>query len=763
MKSMIYRVLTCCFFGGMLLSSWNAISKQPEMLPHYTGTILPTPQEATYMDEFLPLTRVGLVPGADVKASSSIINLLKERIVAVGGEADIFMEGTKGYSCILELRKGDAGLPPGVSMPQKDEGYLILPAKRDGIDGLVLAGHDATGLLWAVVSAGQLMRNNGGKAEMRCAKVRDFPVVKRRGFKPAIWDGTTARDWAWYGLQFKFNVFVFNYVTSNPKTKMFFLTGETWREEWPASWTNDLQALGSLLSDFGMEWYVGCSPIRGQAKSGRGMKVRSGNPDDIEALVKIAEAMAQVGGNMFLLYDDTRFPLSPADNEQFGTAREADVYLLNHLYKAVRQKYPSFKLLFCPPFYWGPECDPFYTLQGYTESREHYLIALGSRVPEDIGIFWTGPRVWGREITKADITWITSLIQRKPWMWQNGTDSPHPYLYHYATDPVRCWKDWHYAGFFDDVETYIMDGYNEADVTLSDYLWNPSAYDAERSVREMNMKVLGCDAWQPLENLNRQLSKFDIYYARITPGAIQRKAEIEKEMADLEAAWNACLADGRKEAIEKWTMLPRFVSMQKTFVGQLAATKPSYFDEKYGAIRALAQKETDYKPETDVLLTAYDWFGGIPARNYEHRIATWIYGSNVVWHEMTANFTITNAVMQGQSYRMMLCGQDGDSFKPCRIAIILNGNELFAGENPLPKFSWNCHEFQIPAGCIKAGQNVITIQNIEPGGLLMSPPWFMLNYAIISASPVAEQKENHNKSSPPSSAKPATTKKGGSQ
>ena len=60
--------------------------------------------------------------------------------------------------------------------------------------------------------------------------------------------------------------------------------------------------------------------------------------------------LAEAGGNLCLLYDDWRFPISADDMRDFGTAREADIYFVNKVYSAVAAKYPNFKILFCRRF-----------------------------------------------------------------------------------------------------------------------------------------------------------------------------------------------------------------------------------------------------------------------------------------------------------------------------------------------------------------------------------------------------------------------------
>ena len=740
MNTIAGKIIIGCFFGGIVmfvLKGTSGETVQTESLPYYTGTILPMPQEAAYEDGYWSLAKVGLALGSGVNENDMRVKLLQERIAAVGGQAELLKSGVKDYTCMLELREGKEGLPPGVNLPQEAEGYVIAPTKSaGGEERVLLAGCDRPGLLWAVISAGQVMRNDKGKAEMRRVKVRDYPAVKRRGFYPGIWRGTTARDWAWYGVQFKFNVFVFNYLVSpqtDPKRAALSMPGG-FRGPWPEGWTNDLQAVGEVLSELGFEWYSGCLPIHCALVKGQWTeKMRSGDEADIGALVRMGEAVANAGGNLYLRYDDVRFPISPADKARFGTAREADVYLLNRIYSTVRCNYPSFKLLFCPPFYWGPAND---FSDNYGESRKDYLAALGERLPKDVGIYWTGNSCWGFEKTKQDVDWITQSIQRKPWIWQNALDSKHAFYYHYGTDPVRCWKEWHYAGFFDDVNVYMIDGYNNAAVTLADYVWNPGAYDAERSVHEMCAKLFGPDTWPALQTLNEKLSYFDQYSLRVTPAVLRKLPEIRMKLGELKTAWQQCLAL-QPDTLPKWSMfashLEQLISFSQRVEGY-AANKTLPGTE--GQIRAWASKEAGYKTGRDVLLSAYEWMGGVPAKCFayggEARVATWIHGAKTRYSRMSASFILANPVTN--DWDLVVCGQDDDSPNPCRIRLTLNERVIFAGANPLKKGTWSQHTFPVKASYLNGGNNKIVIESLANSDSETSAPWFLLNYAVLRPS-----------------------------
>jgi hypothetical protein len=48
-----------------------------------------------------------------------------------------------------------------------------------------------------------------------------------------------------------------------------------------------------------------------------------------------------------------------------------------------------------------------------------YLEFLGERLPEDIAVFWTGKQVISSDYGAADLAEISSLLKRKPILWDN--------------------------------------------------------------------------------------------------------------------------------------------------------------------------------------------------------------------------------------------------------------------------------------------------------------------------------------------------------
>ena len=714
------------------------VSAEALKIPFYTGAILPTPQKVIWHDEFLDLTNTGIVLGNGIKPGDSRVAILTARIAQVGGKVAVV--GTDGGACRTLVSIGETPFAGGIEVPDRDEGYAVRHVGKGNRQIVVLKGHDRVGLLWAIASLNQLMTTRSGKPVLRKADVYDYPVHHHRGF---ISGGIrSVRQWAHYVTAFKFSVLQFyspavvTYDKMAPRWKARKSSRDYepdyWRKPPPQGWLDAVKELGERLTPLGIDWYMGLSTIRGKPEH----KIDSKSDEDFEAVMKIVRPVAEAGGGMHFHYDDSRFPMSEADVRNFGTAREADIFFFNRLYSAVRERYSKFKMTICPPFYWGPQYEPL----SYGEDRDAYLMAMGERLPKEIGIYWTGRAVWGGKVVKKEVEWITERIKRKPWFWQNGTGLPHMYGYHYYTDPVDIWQDWHYDGFFRDVNFTWPTGGNRAStflLTMVDYLWNPGAHDRERAVEDAAKKLTGAETWPALVEMNKRFSKLDRYEWKVSANALRNIDQIEKDVAAIEEAARTCLAF-HPDAVKAWTATTHRAERHKRFLRSLKARAKrgnwAVFTKNADALKQTAQKEAGFDPGRDTFLSPYDFHGGKPAAVYgfkcEKRLATWIYGAKTDVHTLSASFRMKGPPTKA-AYDLVLSAQDDDREKKCRIEVLVNNNVVFAGENPFVRFGWSRHTLRIDGSFLKEGTNTVQIKNTEDCNRRMGPPFFMLNYAFI--------------------------------
>ncbi len=697
--------------------------EDPLRMPFYTGTILPVPQDVTYHDEFFPLDQTGIVLGPGIEFEGPLVAELRQRIERYGGRlAHVDSAAAPASTLILlgDVPAAEAYLQ-GDRPPEREQGYLVRCQSQGDRKVVVLQGRDRLGLLWAIASFNQLVHQRAGHTVVRAADVRDYPEMPNRGFIAGNWV-----DGVGYCLAFKLNKPVFQSALADRSQPDRRKSAGAWRNPLPEQVRRDLAAYGQRLSPLGITWYAGINPIVGPEK------IRSGNEQDFQAILEKARAVAEVGGHLCLKYDDHRFPISPDDLQQFGSAREADVHFLNRLYGELQQRHPHARILFCPPFYWGPDSPAI-----YPEPRDDYLYALGKRLPPGIEIFWTGPRVKSGRVTPEMVQWITDRIGRKPVYWQNGFGAPHMFLYHYATDPVRVYQEWFYPEFWGQADCYMlncsMPAYAAAVATCSDFGWNPKTYDAERSVREAASKLVGPDTYPALVALNQALSWFDPFGLRRTPAAAQQLPEMERRLAAVNAAWSE-LQRRNFRAVQTWTGMQRHVEQVARFYQQLRSSPnlAAYRDEAAES-QHQAARETGFSEDRDQLLSAYDFAGGAGSKPYavkcEKRLATWIYGAQSPNPSMEASFTVEPFPPSGD-YELIISAQDDDAEAACRIRIVVNEAQIFAGPNPFPTHGWARQTFRIPGACLQR-QNRLRIENAEPTGHGGGAPFFMLNYAVI--------------------------------
>lgn len=710
-----------------------------QRMPFYTGKIYPTPHKAEYSGKFASFANVGLILAPDVKPDDPRLKVLQKRLSLFGAKATVTASLDGDFSTFVCI--GATELGRELAVPEQAEGYAIRWTQHNGKDVALVNARDHRGLLWALVSLGQLVTQHDGKPVVQKANVVDYPVIRNRGFVSGALpiDPQPVADWPRQRFTSPLN----DYIVSFKLSKVCFSTGvladrrdpaHSWKSELPEATLEDLRRTGEFLTPLGIEWYAELQPLTWETPD---LQVRSKSDEDFQAVFKKACAVMDAGGYVAIMYDDLRYDMSPEDVKDFGTAREADIYFLNKLYSALQARYPGkpIKMLFCPPFYWGPG-----STHSYPESREEYLAGIGQRLPQDVGIFWTGSSVKTGQKTKESTTWYTDLIRRKPVFFQNGVGAKHIHYFHYVTDPLPEWRDWAYDGFYQDLDTFMLNVGLPGDctklATMSDYLWNPSAYDPAESVEHAAKKLCGPESWPGLVELNEKLSYFDVYGGRATPAAGRNLKEMEVKLQDVESALAKAQA-AHPQSVAYWTSMAWYVQIQKYFIEEVRKNPQlSAFTRQAEDSKKMAAKELPLIEATDTFLSATEFLGGASPTVYgyrgdEKRLATWVYGARTARHTMRAPFDV-DPWPAAADYQLILSGQDDESPKVCRIRILINDTKVFEGENGFSKSGsgWSRRTFTVPAAALKRS-NVLTIQNIEDNDRASGPPFFLLNYAVL--------------------------------
>jgi len=671
-------------------------------LPFHTGAkAFPTPQQARYSDDFAPLKTVSLDLGKGLREDDPRILLLKQKVDRLG----IRFERTAPF--VIRI---DTVAEP--QAPSKPEGYALTVTKG----AAVINGFDKQGVLWGLVSLIQLIDQD--KKAIRLGEIMDYPNTAKRGFLEGYWGDTLE-----FGLFAKMNSF-----TAQTGMQLVYNEGDR-------PWTPLQRAVAAetchQFHALGLDYYMGISGLTMYPK----MPLSSDRTLDL--LTERCSFIAEAGGHIYFPYDDSRYPLHPVDVKKFGNGSKMDAKRINLLYKAVHDKYPDFKLVFCPPYYAVPDG---MGSTAYVDNRDEYLKSIGDDLDPAVEIYWTGPRVAGLEKPKEKRDFYANLIKRNPAIFQNRV-RPHNGL-SYITDTITGWKEWHYDGFVEkDITLFHKNGCSSEStlvLTLADYLWNVKAYDAERSIREAVALLYGKDMFALLDPGTQALAYLDKYkYGAVTPEALTEIPKIEECYAIAKACYEKALVYNGFSMSNYPASYGRAVGFTEKLLAD--ARNPPDFMKKYRKdiedTRGIAEKEVGVDTaKGDIFKSPIDFQGGnliVYGNKCPKRLANLLNGKRAPASSVTMKFECSPFPPEGD-YELHMSGQQESQVgvPPCAIKISLNGKTIFEGPSKFVKNGWSIEKFILPFDKLLR-YNAVVVENIEDSSNPQGPPWFMVNYAVI--------------------------------
>jgi beta-N-acetylglucosaminidase-like protein len=249
-----------------------------------------------------------------------------------------------------------------------------------------------------------------------------------------------------------------------------------WREPYPAA---EMRRMRELVDGARRNFVDFCFALN------PGLSMRYSSEEDFATLTSKLASLSKLGISCFSLClgDIPEALQDPADRARFRTLAAAHVDLINRLYHYLKVLSPNNRLTITPVTYtsaWG--------------SRD-YIRELGAGVDPEVELIWSGPDVASPAITLPQAKEWSEFLHRKPLIWDNfPTNDGQGWRLNLG--PLRS-RDRNLNGA---VRGLISNPMNQAVAslipleTVADYLWNPTAYDPEKSENHALISQYGEDA-----------------------------------------------------------------------------------------------------------------------------------------------------------------------------------------------------------------------------------------------------------------------------
>lgn len=710
--------------------------------PYFTGDIYPTPQKAEYLDEFINIyspeknsATSCILISKDLKKDDARVLELVEKIQVLGGKIDIKTddENTDNYSNIISIGKTKYRNKNKVEVPQRQEGYIISFIKEDGKEIAILDSYDEQGLYWSISSLCQLLTKSGNNVVLKKAKITDYPEYKVRcagtrihgGFIPFFY--TLSKE---LPKRYKYNTILpatGGYWAHMLQTGDKKLADDYWRDSYADSAFDKLKETAAYFNARKVDLIPQMSPHVCKKK------IQFSSVQDIDALQNFIRQVLKAGcSGVSVWLDDVGLPISEEDAKIFKNGGSAHAFLFRNIQEMMKKEYPGRKFNICPTLYMSNaqrEVDRF----KFNVVPSEYWNILREELAPEVTSLWNGPHVCSCRVTSEQANRMTRILDKKLLFCDFGWCGANK-LEHYRFDPIP-YESRFSPDFYDHVGGYMLPVWLSPEreifyAQVGDFLWNPRAFNAERSLKKAIEKVIGPDFYPLAVKYRNAISKFDFTGFKATPAAIKETETLEANYKELEEIFDEIVKSKPDKNIVN--ALEIQMSDIRKFLKTLKNTQTN-MKEHETVLNTCIQKEIGNTPD-DIVLLSTQFFSagsGVLKDNCEPRYAAVVYGPEAK-STMYIKFTLDDRDLdKSEKIKMLICGQDDEEDEECKIAIILNGNCIFKGSSGFTRSGWSLKEFTIPASYLKRGENVFEIKNTTKSENQYGAPWFAVNYAVI--------------------------------
>lgn len=311
------------------------------------------------------------------------------------------------------------------------------------------------------------------KNELKEGTLTDYPLFKKRGYIEGFYGPTweNSKRLSVMKLMASYGMNTFFYA---PKDDVYHRA--KWRELYPEKELADLKNLFNSASEHYLDFHWTIGP---------GLTYKYTSDEDFKILINKIKSIYDIGVRNFgLLLDDIPWKFQYEEDEKaFDSVVDAHIYLVNRVYAALKEIDASIKLTVCPTQYSG-------------DCNEYYITKFGCNIPADVDFFWTGAEICSRVLTVREANELAYATNHRPLYWDN-----------FPVNDCEMFQEMHMGALIGrDKELYkhcegiisnVME-YAECSkiplMTIADYLWNPLAYNPEKSLENAHEEMLGDNA-----------------------------------------------------------------------------------------------------------------------------------------------------------------------------------------------------------------------------------------------------------------------------
>ncbi len=468
-------------------------------MPHYTGEVLPAPREMLTDWQRLPLGEAGLtiqigkgMGGAGKLAEELLRQRLADTLKAAGGSAKkpvsiVVYLGTCRDDLVKQAAETHELRFESLVIPKR--GYAVRVRKSTGGNtDIVAAGQDVRGAFYAAVTLLQQMGVEDGKPVLKCADINDWPHWQRTYVMEY---GPASREQLIGLAMYK----VGHYAIQHRREWRKFEPDHTYGKRRAEDSLSEMAAFREEtgLFDYMLLLHIYASPSPDQER------LDISNEKHLAELAARCRYAASKGFTHIMILADDWTPreggryvcMHKSERERFGdSVGRAHGYLMARLHDTLKREYPALELSICPA--------PYSLRHVYAGSNERkpdmvrYLRDLDAEMPPDIAVVWTGPEVGSPAIEREHFLEYSRLVGNRPtFLWDNSNCCDVPSMNQFATTRYNGFAADSHGIFYLNAFAFYWAWQRPFVLNAMDALWNPGAFDAERSYEQAVEKTYG--------------------------------------------------------------------------------------------------------------------------------------------------------------------------------------------------------------------------------------------------------------------------------